>query len=214
MKKFSLYLERVQELINEDVYYFFESQDKMITLMNEILSIIQGSYGEKGSRIKGSYSPDDSQKAEDKMMTPSVTGKELEQRLGEGIYLDAKQKQEIEDKYNQIFALLQNSIETGTNAISPENTDNFFKGMNILHRAIYRTKEATLGDSLRNTFEDFLMYIETKLLILSKTTNITFDVGVMKSYIKGLKSLFKSNLLIHSGTKDQYLEILKMVGLK
>jgi hypothetical protein len=40
MKKFNLYLEKVRDFINEDVYYFFESQDKMIQLMNEILSII------------------------------------------------------------------------------------------------------------------------------------------------------------------------------
>jgi len=213
MKKFSIYLEKVQ-LINEDVYYFFESQDRMLTLMNEILSIIQGSYGEKGSRIKGSYTPSDIPKADDKIMTTTVSGKEIEERFGEGISLSASQKQEIEKKYNEVFILLQNSIETGSSPISPENTENFFKGMNILHRAIYRTREAGLGDFMRDVFDNFLMYIETKLLILNQTTNITFDVGVMKSYIRGLKEIFKSNLLIQSGTKNQYKQILKMVGMK
>jgi hypothetical protein len=57
------------------------------------------------------------------------------------------------------------------------------------------------------------MFIETQLLIIQETGDIKFDVATMKSYLKGLKKVFKSNLLIQSGEKEQFNTILKMTGL-
>jgi hypothetical protein len=85
--------------------------------------------------------------------------------------------------------------------------------MNILHRAVYRTKEAALGDSLRDRFDQFIMFIETQLLIIQKTSDIRFDVATMKSYLEGLKEVFTSNLLIQDSVKDQFDDILKMAGI-
>ena len=213
MKKFNLYLERVRDFINEDVYYFFESQDRMIQLMNEILSIIQGSYGEDASRIRGSFDPNETPKPDDNIIATISSTKDLESRWGVGISLNLDQRTQIEKKYNEVFDLLEESILTGDNAIYPSNVENFFTGMNILHRSIYRTKEAELGDLLRDRFDQFLMFIETQLLIVDQVGDIKFDVATMKSYLKGLKKVFKSNLLIQSGEKEQFNTILKMTGL-
>jgi len=213
MKKFNLYLERVRDFINEDVYYFFESQDRMIQLMNEILSIIQGSYGEDASRIRGSFDPNETPKPDDNIIATISSTKDLESRWGVGISLNLDQRTQIEKKYNEVFDLLEESILTGDNAIYPSNVENFFTGMNILHRSIYRTKEAELGDLLRDRFDQFLMFIETQLLIVDQVGDIKFDVATMKSYLKGLKKVFKSNLLIQSGEKEQFKTILKMTGL-
>jgi hypothetical protein len=213
MKKFNLYLERVRDFINEDVYYFFESQDRMIQLMNEILSIIQGSYGEDASRIRGSFDPNETPKPDDNIIATISSRKDLESRFGEGTFLNFNQKKDIENKYNEVFDLLEESILTGDNAIYPSNVENFFTGVNILHRSIYRTKEAELGDLLRDRFDQFLMFIETQLLIIDQVGDIKFDVATMKSYLKGLKKVFKSNLLIQSGEKEQFKTILKMTGL-
>ena len=59
----------------------------MIQLMNEILSIIQGSYGEDASRIRGSFEPEGTPKAEDNIIANISSRKDLEYRLGDGIYL-------------------------------------------------------------------------------------------------------------------------------